>query len=441
MNVGYIGLGAMGGALARRLVGQHPLWVWDLNRAAVDTFVQLGASAARSAADLARACDVVLLCLPRTADVRQALFGADGVMEGLSPGKIVVDQTSGVPSQTREIATRLAQAGIGMLDASISGNPTTVVPAGRATIMVSGPEDTFGKVLPVLNTLSSNVIRCGQRLGDAQAMKLVNNTINAGCRLATLEAAATGRKLGLSLREMTDRFNGSHSRNRTSMDMLPALLEGRKATNFSLALMLKDLNQAIRLGQEFGAPMPIASTVRSILQIGVNTLGQDARLEDVIQLTENLAATKLAETACAVADRKDRGESGADLLRVIDSTVTVCNRLVTYEAVAMGRKYGLGMSDLASVVNTSTGWNGESERILPALMASGPTDTLLLQQAAADLQRACDAAIDTGAPALLASAVRSLLEVGLNQLGDGATLDTMARLFESMAKVRFADMA
>src|SRR5689334_23379258 len=103
MKVGYIGLGAMGGSLARHLVKSHELTVWDLNANAVADLVQVGAKPASTAAELARACDVVMLCLPRTSNVRDVIFNAEGVQNGIAAGKLVIDQTSGVPQETVEI--------------------------------------------------------------------------------------------------------------------------------------------------------------------------------------------------------------------------------------------------------------------------------------------------------------------------------------------------
>jgi len=108
MRIGYIGLGAMGGALTTRLNGSHPLTVWDQRPAAIEPLRQHGATPASSAAELARRCDVVLLCLPRTSDVRDAVFGAGGLAETLAAGALLVDQTSGAPSETRAIAERLS---------------------------------------------------------------------------------------------------------------------------------------------------------------------------------------------------------------------------------------------------------------------------------------------------------------------------------------------
>jgi 3-hydroxyisobutyrate dehydrogenase len=295
MQIGYIGLGAMGGALARRLLKTHSLQVFDLNRDAVGTFEGMGAKAASSAAALARSCDLILMCLPRSSNVWQAIFGRDGLAEGLSEGMIVIDQTSGDPQHTSSIAEQLSQQGVQMLDAPVSGG-ISGAEAGTIAIMVSGPRDAFYKTLPILQSISPNVDFVGSRIGDAQALKLVNNAMSASCRLATLEAASLGKKLGLTLETITGVLAQGPARNRATKVMLPALLEGRPAAgSFALPLMLKDLNLATALGMKYEVPMPIVNVVRSIFQVGVNTLGEKALLEDTVRLVESLASVQLRD--------------------------------------------------------------------------------------------------------------------------------------------------
>ncbi|ACC75849.1 NAD(P)-dependent oxidoreductase [Paraburkholderia phymatum] len=303
MRIGYIGLGAMGGALARHLIGKYPLSVFDLNRKAVEAFVELGATAAATPAELARNSDVVLLCLPRSSDVHSVLFGPDGAVEGLSDGKIVIDQTSGVPAETRDFARQLADIGVALFDAPVSGAMATAI-AGTISIIASGPKDAFEKTLPVLQSISPNVFHCGERVGNGQTMKTVNNMMNVSCRLATLEVVAMGRKFGLPLELMTEAINATTARNYTSQGMLPAIAEGRQSTKFWLALQVKDIHQAITLAAEQKVPMPIGAVARSILQIGLNSLGKDAQLEQMIGVIESMADTKFVGAPSASASKE-----------------------------------------------------------------------------------------------------------------------------------------
>jgi len=296
MRVGYIGLGAMGGALARHLVEKHELWVLDRNPAAMAVLEELGARAAAHPAELARQCDVVLLCLPRSSDVGDVLFGADGLAEGLAPGAVVIDQTSGVPDETRGFASRLSDQGVSLIDAPVSGAMAVAV-AGKVSIIASGPRPVFEQVQGILKDISPNVYYCGERVGNGQTMKSVNNMMNAGCRLATLELVALGRKAGLGLEAMTEAINHTTARNFTSQGMLVAIAEGRASTKFGLALQVKDANQAIGLGIDHGVPMPISSSVRGLLQIGLNQLGPGAQLEQMIGVIESMAAVCFVDSA------------------------------------------------------------------------------------------------------------------------------------------------
>lgn len=312
MNIGYIGLGAMGGALARRLMGTYKLTVWDVNSAAATAFEELGAAVAPSAAELARRCDIVLLCLPRTSDARELVFGPAGLAEGLSAGKLIIDQTSGVPGETREIATELAGRGIRMIDAPVSGGPVGAA-AGTIAIMASGAEDSLQIALPVFQAISPNVFIVGNRVGDAQAMKLVNNMLSMSCRLATLEVVAMGRKLGLPLAAITAVINKGPARSRTSMSTLQGLVDGNLLpSTFTVALMLKDLNQAIQLAMECGVPTTITNVARGLLQICVSTLGENAQIDELLGLIASMAGTRLVDSSEPAAAQSVAGPTAMD---------------------------------------------------------------------------------------------------------------------------------
>ena len=296
MQIGYVGLGAMGGALARRLLREHSLVVFDINHAAVAQFEKAGAAGAFSGADLAGKCDVIMMCLPRSSDVRAAIFASGGLAEGLSANKILIDQTSGNPDETFEMAEQLARQDVLMLDAPVSGG-IRGAEAGTIAIMASGPKAAYEQVLSILNSISPNVDYCGNRIGNAQALKSINNAMNAGCRLATLEVVAMGKKMGLSLETMTEVLNKGSGRNRTSQIRLPAMLQGKRSSDFAMALMLKDVNLAVELGVKCRAPMLVTNVVRALLQVGINTLGEAAQIDEIVQLIETMAATRIIERA------------------------------------------------------------------------------------------------------------------------------------------------
>ena len=222
--------------------------------------------------------------------MREAIFGAGGLLEGLEPGKIIVDQTSGDPDQTRQMAAELSEQGITLLDAPVSGGPAGA-DAGTIAIMAAGPVDAYEKVRPFLESISPNVMHCGD-IGNGHVVKLVNNTIAAVNRIGMLEAVAMGRKYGLSLEIMNDVINKSSGRSGATERLLPAMIEGKAASNFGLALMLKDVGLATQLGANCGAPMFLHNAVRGLLQSGLYDQGEGANLDDMIPVIEAMAGMK-----------------------------------------------------------------------------------------------------------------------------------------------------
>jgi 3-hydroxyisobutyrate dehydrogenase len=291
MKLGYVGLGAMGGALARRLMLSHSLRVLDLHAQVVSDFTANGAIPAQDGASLARECDIVLLCLPRSSDVRTAIFGAGGLAEGLEPGKILVDQTTGDPDETRAMAAELAQLGVTLIDAPVSGGPAGA-DAGTIAIMVGGSNDAFEKVRPCLESISPNVVHCGDT-GNGHVVKLVNNTIAACNRLGMLEAVAMGLKYGLTLDTMDKVINRSSGRSGATERLLPALIEGRASSNFATGLMLKDVSLATTLGINCGAPMYLHNVVRGLLQQGVYECGAGSNLDAMNGIIAAMAGVAL----------------------------------------------------------------------------------------------------------------------------------------------------
>ena len=138
---------------------------------------------------------MILLCLPRSDDVRAAIFGADGLIEGLRPGALIVDQTTGNPYATRVMAAELAARQVALIDAPVSGG-TQGAEAGTISIMVGASAAQYARVQPVLAAISSNLFHAGD-VGAGQVMKLVNNLLSGAQRLLTIEAMALAVKNGI----------------------------------------------------------------------------------------------------------------------------------------------------------------------------------------------------------------------------------------------------
>lgn len=426
MRIGYLGLGAMGGALSAHLAKGFDLVVYDRSPEAMAKLVSLGAQAADSAAELARRSDIILLCLPRTSDVQNVLFGSGGLAEGLSAGKLVIDQTSGAPSLTNTIARQLELQGIAMMDAPLSGG-IPAAQSGTVTIIASGADEAWTRAEPVLRAMTSKVFRCSARVGDAQALKLVNNAIGAGYRMATLELVALGRKVGLNLSVMVDALNASDAANFTSRNMLAGLVEGRSTTNFALSLMVKDLNEAMALGAATTAAMPMTAGARALMQIGLNVLGKDARLDDVIPLTEKLADVVLK------GDGPSAPSNEVEFLGAIMSVTILCNTIAVFECIAMGAKFGLPITEMARILNVGSAWSAASEKILLALANNAaPQFGITLGEVAKAAKLAMGLSASAGVPLLLPNIALGYLQSALNAMEETADLGALNILFSKV---------
>lgn len=177
-EIGFIGLGIMGKPMASHLVAAgHTVHVCDLVEESVKHLCLLGAKACSCCKEIAQKSDIIFIMVPDTPDVEAALFGAEGVAEGLKPGSIVVDMSSISPIATKEFAKKLAAMGVKMLDAPVSGGQ---VGAENATlsIMVGGPLEVFNQVKPYFEKMGKNIVHIGDH-GDGQTCKVANQIVVA----------------------------------------------------------------------------------------------------------------------------------------------------------------------------------------------------------------------------------------------------------------------
>lgn len=429
MNIGYVGLGALGRELALCFHSSYRLRVWDLNPVARAQCKAAGLEVCESPVDLARHSDVVLLCLPRSVDVRQAVLGPGGLAEGLSPGKMVIDQTSGTPGETSRIAYELGALGVAMLDAAVSANPQ-VVRTGGATLMVGGSDAMVERALPVLQAITSTVRRCGPRVGDGQAMKLVNNAVYAAARLGTLEVAILARQAGFSLEAVHAAWRDGIACSQATEKMIPALLRGEASTNFALSLMLKDLNQAVAFGLAHDAPMPVSVLTRSLLQMGLNMLGEQARLEDMNGVMESLAGSRLSSDGGASV------EPDPGLLAVLEKAVAAICLLATVECVRAGLKYGLELRAMREVLACSSGRSLAGEVWMHALVEESPFRGESLRTWADAQSVALSLAMQHGTPAVLSGCVHDAFTRSLAVLGPQADFAGLTKLHAETAGIR-----
>jgi 3-hydroxyisobutyrate dehydrogenase len=292
MQLGYVGLGNMGAALARRLLRKHKMRLYDLRPERMARLADQGGIASQHPKALAAHADLVMTCLPTSKEVEQVIFGSDGLAQGLNKGAIIADMTTGDPKATLDMAKELAKSGVTLIDAPVSGGPHGAE-AGTIAIMIGAPEDVYARLTPVFECISPNVFHCGE-VGTGHIMKLVNNVAAASIRMVTFEAVTMGIKNGLTLEACARVLAKGSARSYTTEITLPKFLQGELKTNFTLGLMLKDVRLATKLAAASASPMPVCSLVGEIFQIAANEQGTDADVNTLIRLHERQSQVEFA---------------------------------------------------------------------------------------------------------------------------------------------------
>lgn len=292
MQVGFLGLGAIGAPMAAHLARPGPLSVWNRTAERAAEFVaRHGGIAAASPREAAEA-DVVITCLGTSADVAGLLEGPDGILAGIRPGALFLDCTSGDPATSRRIAARLAERGVAFADAPVSGG-TNGAEAGTLTVMVGGSAETFARARPVLAAFGERIEHVGP-VGAGDALKAINNALLAVNILAVGEGLAALVKAGVAPRTALDVVNASSGRSFVSEVLVPErVLTGAWPRTFRLALLEKDVAIATGLLAETGVAGPVLELARSLLGAARAELREPADYLDPIRLIEQQAGVEI----------------------------------------------------------------------------------------------------------------------------------------------------
>ncbi len=262
--VGFVGLGSMGGAIARKLAeAEVPLCVFDSAPAATEALARLGATVAASAAAVADAAELVLVCLPTPEVVRAVALGPAGLSEG-SRMRTYVDLSTTGGRVAREVGAGLAAMGVTVLDGPVSGGAAGAA-AGTLAVMVSGDPSAFERILPLLRVFGGRARHVGPEVGQGQTLKLVNNLLCATTLAATCEAMVFGVRSGLDPATVLDVVNGSSGRSFASEVLMGRhALDGAFDFGFRLTLMHKDVRLALEEAEAAGATMITSAAARQI---------------------------------------------------------------------------------------------------------------------------------------------------------------------------------
>ena len=256
--LGFIGLGIMGGAMAKNLLkAGFKVSVHNRSRAKVDELVSAGAQDGGSPAGVARASQVVLLCVPDTPDVEKVLFGDDGVIHGIAKDAVVIDCSTISATATVEIAQRVRDKGAHFVDSPISGGPKGAID-GTLSCMIGGDAAIVERCMPVFKAIGKTFTHIGAN-GAGQLCKSCNQLVNTATMMGVAEAFALAKKMNIDAYKVRDALLGGTAKSFVLENHGKRLLDGTLAPGFRSNLMLKDMKLALGAGIACGSYMPVTA--------------------------------------------------------------------------------------------------------------------------------------------------------------------------------------
>jgi 2-hydroxy-3-oxopropionate reductase len=292
-TIAYIGLGIMGRPMALNLLRAGFLVrVWARRAEMMQPLIEAGATACSSPADAAGGADIVITNVSDTADVEQVILANSGVIEGAAKGSVVVDMSTISPSVTRGIAARLAEHGIEMLDAPVSGGEKGAI-AGTLSIMVGGREEVFQQLLPVFNVLGSNIVHIGDN-GAGQVTKACNQTVIAQTIAAVGEAFVLATAAGVDAGRVREALLGGFAGSRVLDSHGERMLAHDFRPGFKSCLHQKDMRIVLETAHELGIALPGAALASQLINALVGNGGGEDDSCAILRLQEQLAGVDVS---------------------------------------------------------------------------------------------------------------------------------------------------
>ncbi len=265
MTIGFVGLGIMGKPMAKNLVNAgHKLLVRDINEAAVAELVSMGAEACSTPAEVLSKTDLVITMLPNSPHVKAVALDAGGLIEAAAPGKVLIDMSSIAPGASQEIGAALAEKGMDMLDAPVSGGEPKAID-GTIAIMVGGKKVIFDKYQEIMAVMGSSVVYVGD-LGAGNTTKLCNQVVVALNIAAVSEAMVLAKKAGVSPDLVYQAIRGGLAGSTVMDAKAPMMMDRKFDPGFRIDLHIKDMANALETSRAVGVPLPLAAQAMEIMQ-------------------------------------------------------------------------------------------------------------------------------------------------------------------------------
>ena len=293
-SIAFLGLGAIGAPMAKHLTPPgFTLSVWNRTASKAAAFAAANnARHAKTPADAARGAEIVITCLPTSREVAALLDGADGLLATMAKGSLLIDCTSGDPATSRQTAARLAENGIGFLDAPVSGG-VSGAEAGKLTVMVGGDAALLERAQPALQAFGEKIVHCGP-VGAGHAIKAINQAMLAIHIWSLGEGMLALSKAGVKPEVALDVINASSGRSNTSMNLFPQRVIGRAfPRTFKLALLDKDVRIGAQFLREQNVPSPMIQLAAELFAAAHAELGDDADHVEAVKVVERTGGAEI----------------------------------------------------------------------------------------------------------------------------------------------------
>ena len=265
MKIGFIGLGIMGKPMSKNLLKNgYELVIMDKNTAVLDEVAALGAEIADTPKAVAEQTDIIITMLPNSPHVRDVVLGENGVIEGAKSGAILIDMSSIAPLVSRDVSEKLAEKGVEMLDAPVSGGEPKAID-GTMSVMVGGKKPIFDKCYPVMDAMAGSVVYTGD-IGAGNTTKLANQIIVALNIAAVSEALVLATKAGVEPELVYQAIRGGLAGSTVLDAKAPLMLDRKFDPGFRIDLHIKDLANVLETSHEMNVSLPLTAGVMEIMQ-------------------------------------------------------------------------------------------------------------------------------------------------------------------------------
>ena len=288
INIGFIGPGIMGGPMALNLIkGGHPLWVHARRPEAAQVLVAAGATACASPAIVAQHSDVIFTIVSDTPDVESVIFGEHGIASTARRGSVIVDMSTISPTATKVFAERLAQQGIAMLDAPVSGGETGAI-NGTLSIMVGGKAEVFERVRPLFECIGKNIVYIGDN-GAGQVAKACNQIVVAVTIEAVAEALTFARKNNVDASKVREALMGGFAGSKIMEAHGKRMLDNDFKPGFKVGLHQKDMRIVMETAHQLGVALPAAALVTQHLNALMGTGDTDLDSAAIVKVVARMS--------------------------------------------------------------------------------------------------------------------------------------------------------